>query len=135
DNNDNDDNDDNDDNSTNDDNDDSSADICDDACVNLESCGVPINECLGICTGGACGTCLANSGSCGQDCAEACAPGGDGDGDPTGDGDGDPTGDGDGDPPPDKECVINDDCGLSFECVSCSLTDNEGWCEQSSDCN
>jgi hypothetical protein len=24
--------------------------------------------------------------------------------------------------------------GISFECVSCNLTDNEGWCEQSMAC-
>jgi hypothetical protein len=68
----------------------------------------------------------------------ACAGGdGDGDGD-TGDGDGD-TGDGDGDTGnpevPDKDCVINNDCGLSYECVSCGLTDGEGWCLQSMGCS
>lgn len=111
---------------------DEGGEACQEACVNLESCGFSVNECLGICTTNACGECLASSGSCGEDCVDACAPV-----DPTGDGDGDPTGDGDGDgdtSPPDKECVINDDCGLSYECVSCNLTDNEGWCEQTMEC-
>jgi hypothetical protein len=111
---------------------DEGAEACDGACVNLEACGFPVDECLAFCTSGACGECLASSDSCGQDCVDACAGGGDGDGDP-GDGDGDPSGDGDGDVPP-KDCVINNDCGISFECVSCNLTDGEGWCEQSMEC-
>jgi hypothetical protein len=115
-------------------NDDSDSEICDEACINLMACGFPVDECLSFCSIGPCGECLASSDSCGQDCANACAGDGDGDGD-GGDGDGDAgDGDGDGDPIPPKNCVINDDCGLSFECVSCNLTDGEGWCEQSMDC-
>lgn len=121
----------------NDGNDDSS-DLCADACDVLASCGFPVGECLEFCVSGPCAACLADSDQCGQDCANACTAPGDGDGDPTGDGDGDddPTaGDGDGDQVPPKECVINNDCGLSFECVSCNLNDSEGWCEQSMDCS
>lgn len=113
---------------------DDGSEACDGACANLESCGFPVAECLSFCTSGACGECLASSSSCGQDCLDACAGGdGDGDGD-SGDGDGDSgDGDGDGDVPA-KDCVINDDCGISFECVACNLNDNEGWCEQTMAC-
>jgi hypothetical protein len=123
------------DNSSND-NADGSPELCEDACLNLESCGFPVDECLAFCGADACAECLASSDSCGQDCVDACAGGpGDGDGDPTGDGDGDPSGDGDGDGDvPPTECVINADCGISFECVACNLNDNEGWCEQSMAC-
>lgn len=124
-------------NDSNDDGNDDSADICEDACGVLESCGFPTAECLDFCVSGACAECLAASDQCGEDCVNACSepPGdGDGDDDPTGDGDGEESGDGDGDVPP-KECVINNDCGISFECVSCELNDAEGWCEQTMECD
>jgi hypothetical protein len=110
---------------------DGSSEACEGACANLESCGLPTSECLMICFADECATCLANSNSCGEDCLEACAPVTD-----TGDGDGDTTGDGDGDTGvPETECVLNTECGISFECVACGLTDNEGWCVQSSECS
>jgi hypothetical protein len=52
--------------------------------------------------------------------------------DETSAGDGD--GDGDDDSVPKKECRKDDDCGISFECVSCVLTDTEGWCKQTEAC-
>lgn len=111
------------DDSSNDTSDDSS-DTCDHACAVLASCGIPTDECMSFCVSGPCAECLASSEQCGQDCADACTGGDDG-----------PPGDGDGDSDvPDKECVINDDCGIASECVSCELNDSEGWCEISEEC-
>lgn len=117
-------------NSTNDsaDSNDSGSDACADACASLESCGLPGGECLGFCTSDACAQCLLASESCGTDCLDACAP----TSETTGDGDGDTTDTGPNIPP--TECVLNSECGLGYECVACGLTDNEGWCEQTSEC-
>jgi hypothetical protein len=102
----------------------------DGACANLESCGVPSNECLMLCIDDDCATCLADSESCGEDCLQACAPVTD-----DGNDEADTTDDGSDTGVPETECVLNDECGISFECVACNLTDNEGWCFQSMECS
>jgi hypothetical protein len=32
------------------------------------------------------------------------------------------------------ECASDDDCGISFECLACGLTDSQGWCFQTKAC-
>jgi hypothetical protein len=99
---------------------------CSDACTMLAtdpSCGFDAASCMESCTEGACAACLAGTTECGADCVDTCS----------GAADGGESGD-DGNPPA-PECVGDDECGLSFECVSCNLTDGQGWCEQTMACS
>jgi hypothetical protein len=36
---------------------------------------------------------------------------------------------------PETECAADGECGVSFECLSCSLTASAGWCVQTMECS
>lgn len=112
---------------------------CADACAALADdaqCGmVGFDEgvCTDACSSDACAACLAASEACGNDCDAMCGGGGSGDGSDDDADSGEASDDGPSVPSP--ECVSDDECGVSFECLSCRLTDGEGWCFQTEECS
>lgn len=119
------------------------AGACAEACQSLAAdpecsmAGIDESVCMMVCGSGACAECLASSSACGADCEAACAGGGDSADDGSDDGSDDASDDGsdDGEPKPEPECQKNNDCGVSYECVSCNLTSYEGFCEQTEACS
>jgi hypothetical protein len=112
---------------------------CGDACAALvedPQCamgGFDEAACADSCSSDACAACLSESDACGTDCEAACAGGGSSADGSSADGSSDDASDDGNMPPP--QCVKDDDCGISSECVACSLTATEGWCEVTMECS
>jgi hypothetical protein len=87
------------------------------------------------CDMNACMQCVVGGG--GASCAQACGGCDDGSG-ASGSGaagGGDAGNGGSGSNVPKPECIMDDECGISFECLACNLNDAQGWCFQTKECN